>query len=140
MRYRLLAIPLIALSLILTMNAVSAQTKNVFLSTSFTLKAEQNVKSCYSEDFPLAIPNAGMQIFGTIKSSGYVFFSIMTDQQYNAVQHALCSDFRSTGILLAGEITSYSVNWTPPSSGRYHFVFLNTETYADLVSITLWTQ
>jgi hypothetical protein len=142
MRRSLLSIILVAALIVvfLTGHIVSAESKDVFFSKSFTLPAESD--QCYSADFPVTTM-ANTQIFGTIKSSGYVFFTIMTEQQFNSSQFSMswgCRALRSTGILIAGAVTSYSLNWTSPSTGRYYFVLTNIESYDDSISVTLWTQ
>ncbi|HYW02186.1 MAG TPA: hypothetical protein VE862_12005 [Candidatus Acidoferrum sp.] len=110
----------------------------MLLSTSFTLQAE-DAGQCHSTGIPVTI-DVGTQVFGTINSSGYVFFHILTDQQVTQSEGAPCKNVPAMGILVAGAITSYSLNWTSPSTGRYYFAFTNVESYDDSISITLWTQ
>jgi len=70
----------------------------------------------------------GQQIHVEMTSSAPVDFYVMSEKVFQATEY--CADI---GNVLAGKnhVTSYSLDWVAPQSGKYYFYFLNRQTNVD---------
>lgn len=83
----------------------------------------------------------GTKVLGKIQSTYDVLFLIMNEGQYKQslrTGHFVLS--ASPYVFSAGEVMSYSLNWTAPDSTQYHFVFVNLSIDTEVVTFTFWTQ
>jgi uncharacterized membrane protein len=83
----------------------------------------------------------GTMVFGQIQSTYNISFLIMNESQYKqslSTGHFVQS--ASSYVFSAGEVMSYSLNWTAPDSTQYHFLFMNHSANTNVVTFTFWTQ
>jgi len=101
-------------------STISRLTTSTFVTTQ-TVPGRQD--NCYHFAYQLHADPTG-KVIGSISTDFPIDFYIMTEDQYNEFMSLTCiSEFDS--VLVQKDITSYSLQWTPPDSGNYYLVFHN---------------
>lgn len=101
-------------------------------SSIFTISSNQKLgggwTQCSEESLPLDI-QGGEKITGSVSADGYVYFGILTTDQYKIGQFLTgiptsCQAYVSQS-MYQNSGKSFQITWTAPSSSTYYFLFVN---------------